>query len=94
MPENNEDIVCVKCGAKMERVRPSPPRSLDMYSGSTNITHSSVATSVTFNPSSGTNTNADSSTNYPIDYSEFRGSPIKIVSFVCPESNWTKQIRE
>ncbi len=88
------EILCEKCKTKMVRDELSPRRSLDVYSGSTNITHSSVATSVTTYPY-GTSTIPNSSgTGHPTNRMNFQRNPIKIRNYTCPSCNWKTQVRE
>ncbi len=94
MPEKNKEIICKKCNVPMEKVRRSPPKSLDMYHGTTDISNTSVATSTTiFVPTTGTNTEAYSETGNPSS-SAFPKPPIKITSYKCPKCGSTKQIKE
>jgi hypothetical protein len=90
MVDEGKDIFCEKCGTKMVKEQYLPPRSLDMYSGSTNITHTSVATSVTVH-SLGTNT--ASGTGPPYSTESYARPAIKIINYACPSCGWKTQIR-
>ena len=50
MVAEDKDILCQECGTKMVRDQYHPHKSLDMYSDSTNVTHTSVATITTVHP--------------------------------------------
>jgi len=89
--DEGNDIFCEKCETKMVKEQYLPPRSLDMYSGSTNITHTSVATSVTVH-SLGTNTASRTDQAYSRD--NYNRPPIRIVNYTCPSCGWKTQIRE
>lgn len=86
-----EDILCNECGEKMVEDQYRPPRSLDMYSGSTNITHTSVATHVTAS-TLGTRTTPDSSQSYT--KTSFKRRLIRITNYTCPSCGCRKQIRD
>ena len=92
MMDEVKDILCKKCETKMVKEQYLPPRSLDMYSGSTNITHTSVATLVTVHPLMGTNT--ASGTGQPYSGDSYSKPPIRIVNHTCPSCGWKTQIRE
>ena len=90
MVDKGEEISCKKCKTKMVKEQRLPPRSLDMYSDTTSMTHTSVATSVTVDPS---NTEA-SGTGRPYSGDSRVRLPIRIVNYTCPSCGWKTQIRE
>ena len=92
MVDEGKEILCEKCETKMVKDQCFPPRSLDMYSDSTNITHTSVGTSVTTRPLMGTSTTSGTGQPYSGD-SRVR-LPIRIVNYTCPSCGWKTQIRE
>ena len=92
MASEVKEVLCEKCGTNMVEEKHFPPRSLDMYSGSTNITHTSVLTSVTVYPLDGTSVN--SITGQPHYRDRFVKPAIKIVNYICPSCKWKTQKRE
>lgn len=78
------NVTCEKCGTVMERVVRQSPRSFGMFSGFTDVTSTSVATSVTIIPPS---------THSP-DESFQQPTRIRIVKYICPSCGWECQKRE
>ena len=90
MVNEDKDILCQECGTKMVRDQYHSPKSLDMYSGSTNVTHTSVAASVTVHP---LGTDTSSGTGQPYRGDIYNRPVIKIVNYTCPSCGWKTQIR-
>lgn len=93
MDEVNE-ILCEKCKTKMIRDELSPRRSLDVFYGSTNITDSSAATSVTTYPYGTRTIPTISGTGHRTSDIINQRSPIKIRNYTCPSCDWKTQVRE
>jgi len=89
-----EEIRCKKCDTLMVKRQPMPPKSFDMYSGTTSdsssSTASSVSTSAVFAPDVSGVPNQGQS-HIP---TKAQKKPIMLSTYYCPECDWITQIRE
>ena len=89
-----KEIICKKCQATMTKDSLFPPRSLDTFSGTYNITDSSACTTVTTYPY-GTSTDPTSSgTGHQANDIFRQRITIKIRNYTCPACGWRTQVRE
>ena len=93
MVDEGRDILCQKCQTKMVMDEILPPKSLELYSGSSNITNSSVATSATIDPWNTFSPATSGETGLPKNDIHIHKTIIKIRRYTCPSCGWKAQLR-
>jgi hypothetical protein len=90
MAIQSKEMICEKCGSVMDRIEKQPPRSFGMFSGVTDTSSTSIASTIA------TTITIAPSTPPPEDEFFERPEPIKIVKYVCsdPKCGWECQKRE
>jgi len=89
--ESMRKILCEHCQTEMEEDEVLPRKSLELYSGSSNITDSSVATSVTTYPYSDFSASTSGRAGFQKGDLNKQATPLRIRNYTCPYCKWKTQ---